>query len=88
MVKMLDFWAQWCAPCRLMSPIVDELAKEYNVEKVDVDTEEGNELAKQYNIKGIPTFIFLKDDMEVDRIVGSVSKESLTKLLGEVLNEI
>lgn len=75
MVKVLDFWAQWCGPCRLMSPVVEDLAKTYNIEKVEVD--ENTELATQYNIKAIPTFVMLVDGKEVDRLTGAVSREKL-----------
>lgn len=77
MIKMIDFWAQWCAPCRVISPLVDELAKDYNVEKINVD--DNNDMALQYNIRSIPTFVFLKDGVEVERIVGVVSKETFVE---------
>jgi thioredoxin 1 len=79
MIKLLDFWAQWCGPCRLMNPIIEELAKDYEVDKIEVDNHP--ELAKTYNIKAIPTFVVEKDGEEVDRIVGGVSKEKLIEIL-------
>jgi thioredoxin 1 len=79
MIKLLDFWAQWCGPCRLMNPIIEELAKDYTIDKIEVDNHP--ELAKTYNIKAIPTFVVEKDGEEVDRIVGGVSKEKLIEIL-------
>lgn len=78
-VKLLDFWAQWCDPCRLMHPIIEDLAKTYSVEQIDVD--ENVDLAKQYGIRSIPTFVILRDGEEVERIVGAVTKEKLIELM-------
>ena len=79
MIKLLDFWAEWCGPCRLMKPIIKELSKDYYVDMIDV--EESPDLASEYNIKAIPTFIILKDDKEVERFFGATSKEKLIELL-------
>ncbi|MFM1920925.1 MAG: hypothetical protein RLZZ303_2559 [Candidatus Hydrogenedentota bacterium] len=71
-VTLVDFWAEWCGPCKMIAPAIDELAKEYegraNVGKVDVD--EAGGLAQDYGVSSIPTLIVLKDGAEVKRFVG------------------
>ncbi len=76
---LVDFWAQWCAPCRAVAPILDELAAKYQgkfvVGKVNVD--EDQDLAAQFGILNIPTLIFFKGGQEVDRMVGVQPKSQL-----------
>jgi len=76
---VIDCWAQWCAPCRMMAPIIDELAKEYAGKilfgKLNVD--ENPEVPGQYQIMSIPTFLVFKDGVLVDRIVGAMPKKIL-----------
>ena len=81
-VVLVDFWAIWCAPCRLMAPALNDLASEltdnkYRVGKVDVDANRG--LAQKYNIRSIPTSVIFKDGQEVARIVGVKPKATLLK---------
>ncbi len=79
MIKFLDFYADWCGPCKAMDPIVKELEKEYEgkIEFQKVDVEAENELAGKYGIMNIPTFVILKDDKEVDRKSAAMPKEML-----------
>ena len=83
MLKLLDFWAQWCGPCKFMEPVIKELEKELSgkvtIEKINVD--EKHETAAKYAVMSIPTYIILKDDKEVDRIIGATSKENLLKAI-------
>lgn len=75
---LVDFWAEWCGPCRIMSPVVDEIAEErpdVKVGKVNVDNE--GELAKQFGIRGIPTLLVFKNGEMSKRIVGVTPKEEI-----------
>lgn len=79
---MLDFYATWCGPCQMVSPLVDEIAEEhpeYNVCKVDVD--EQMELAQSFGIVSIPTVMAIKDGKQTDKIVGYASKEKLIEIM-------
>lgn len=83
---LVDFWAPWCGPCKVMSPIVEELAGEMEgvtVAKVNVD--ENPELAQQFNILSIPTFLVFKGGQVVEQFSGSMSKEALKERLGKHL---
>lgn len=76
---VIDFWAVWCGPCRILSPVVDELAAEYEgratIAKCNVD--DCDEIAAQFGIRNIPTLIFVKNGEVVDRTVGVVPKADL-----------
>lgn len=83
MIKLLDFWAPWCSPCRMMEPIIKELEEELRdrIEVVKINVDENNGEASKYGVMSIPTYIVLKDDKEVGRKIGFTSKEELLKLL-------
>ena len=76
---LIDFWATWCGPCKMISPIVDQVAVEVagsaKVGKVNVD--EAADLARRYNVRNIPTLVFIKNGEEVDRIAGATSKDNI-----------
>ena len=80
---LIDFWATWCGPCRMVGPIVSELAEEYDgkvkVGKVDVD--EQPELAERFMVQSIPTLVYIKNGEEAARQVGFVPKEKLKEML-------
>ena len=81
---MIDFWANWCMPCKMMSPIVDEIAKEMEgkvkVAKVNIDEEQA--LTLKYGITSIPTFVVIKNGNVVNQSIGMQDKQELLKLLG------
>lgn len=83
---LVDFWATWCGPCRILSPTVDEIADEYadkiTVAKCNVDDAE--EIAMQFRIMSIPTLIFLKNGEIVDKRVGVVSKDEIVSIINAI----
>lgn len=80
---LVDFWAEWCGPCRMIAPAVDAVAEQYSdkavVVKMNVD--ENMNVPQQYGIRGIPTLILFKGGQEQERIVGGVSREAIAKLI-------
>jgi len=86
-LMMVDFWAAWCGPCRMLAPMVDDLAAQYEgkavVGKVNVDEEQ--ELAIRYGVMSIPTVIFFKDGKEIDRKVGVMPPAAFTEVLDKNL---
>ncbi len=83
-LKILDFMSTWCQPCRTMSPILDEVEQETGVEIRKVDVDDNEEMVIAYGIRNIPTLIFIKDGVVVDKISGTISKEALINKINEL----
>lgn len=83
MIKLLDFYADWCGPCKIMEPVFQEIEGEYEgkIEFQKVDVESDGDTASKFGIMSIPTFVLLKDDKEVDRKIGAMPKEMLKNWL-------
>ncbi|MFI5204663.1 MAG: thioredoxin [Flavobacteriales bacterium] len=84
---LIDFWAEWCGPCRMVGPVVEEIAKEYDgkalVGKVNVDLNPG--LSARFGIRNIPTILFVKNGEIVDKSVGAVPKNMLVQKLNNLV---
>ena len=76
---MVDFWAVWCGPCRMIAPTIEELAKEYTgkVKVAKLNTDDNPDIASRYKIMGIPTVMFFKNGAKVDQVTGAVPKTQL-----------
>ena len=85
---VMDFWAQWCGPCKSLSPVVDQLEEEYAdrvvIGKVDVD--DNADLTEKFGIRSVPTLLFVVDGKVVDKAVGAVPKNEIVEKLNSLLN--
>ena len=88
--SILDFWAEWCMPCKMLAPIFEELKDFYGtrLKFAKVDTEENQEIATQFGISGIPTLLIFNKGEVIDRIVGFTSKEELKEKIDSILSKI
>jgi len=86
-VVVVDFWAVWCGPCRMVAPTIEELAKEYagKIKVGKLNTDENSDIASKYKIMGIPTIMFFKDGQKVDQIVGAVPKQQIKSKIDSLL---
>ena len=77
---LVDFWAPWCGPCRMIAPLIDQLAEEYagKLKAVKLNTDESPSVATEYGIRSIPTVMIFKDGQKVDTVIGAVPKSTLT----------
>ncbi|MGB5919628.1 thioredoxin [Arcobacter sp. F2176] len=86
-ISMVDFWAPWCGPCRMLAPVIDELAGDFegkaNICKVNTDEEQ--DLAVKYGVRSIPTVIFMKDGEVVDQMIGAASKQAFSDKINSLL---
>ena len=84
---VIDFWAEWCGPCRMIAPIVEELAAEYEGKVMigKCDVEDNDDITMKYGVRNIPTIIFLKGGEVVDKQVGAVSKDALKAKIENLL---
>ena len=84
---VIDFWAEWCGPCRMIAPIVEELAAEYEGKVIigKCDVEENDEITMKYGVRNIPTIIFLKEGQVVDKQVGACQKGALVEKIEKLL---
>lgn len=84
---VVDFWAEWCGPCRMMTPIVEELAAEFEGRAIigKCDVEDNDEITMKYGVRNIPTIIFLKGGEMVDKQVGACSKDALKAKIEKLL---
>ena len=80
---LVDFWAEWCAPCRMLAPTVTAVAEQYTASAavVKLNVDDNPSTAQRYGIKGIPTLILFRDGKEVERVVGATSKESISRMI-------
>ena len=81
--KLLDFWADWCSPCKLMNPIIDEIENDYqNVEVVRINADENKDMVQKYKIMTVPTYILIKDEEIVSIVKGAMPKYRFLQMLG------
>lgn len=84
---LVDFWAEWCYPCKMIGPVVEEISREYSgkIKVGKLDTDQNQNTAMQYGISGIPTLLIFRNGEIIDRIVGAVPKHNITQKLNYYL---
>lgn len=86
-VALVDFWAPWCGPCRMLAPVIDELAEEFDgkAKICKVNTDEAQDLAAEFGIRSIPALLFFKDGQVVSQLIGAQSKQTIANQLNSLL---
>ncbi len=86
---LVDFWAPWCAPCRMLTPIVDEVAQEFSdqAKVLNLNVDENSETSAKYNIKGIPTLLLFNGGEVKDQIVGATARDNIARMIRSQLQE-
>lgn len=80
---VLDFNANWCGPCKMLKPVLEEIEKTNNIKIVSINVDENNELAEEFNITSIPCLVVMENNKEVNRIIGLRSKTDILNIIGE-----
>ncbi len=84
---LVDFWAEWCTPCKMLTPTVEQVAQQYEgrAKVVKMNVDDNPQVPPRYGIKGIPTLILFKGGSEADRVVGATSKENISRMIDRAL---
>lgn len=86
-VAVVDFWAPWCGPCRMVAPVIEELAEQYDgkVKICKVNTDENQDIAAKFGIRSIPTIMFFKNGQQVDTIIGAAAKQAFEQKINALI---